>query len=97
MFETLQSPPAEPARNWRSAALFGSWCALGFAGFLISFGKHGSSRPLGLFCYAAVFILAMYFLVTARVSQPTPRALLARCLVLLWLSLVPSIGHTLLM
>ena len=96
MFETLQSPRPEPVKDWFSAYYL-AYCLLGASCVLISFWKHGTSHPVGLVCYAAVSLLALYFFVAARTSRPTRREISNRCLVLSCLSFVPSTVHLLLM
>jgi hypothetical protein len=91
VFETLQAPHSEPANNW--ASIYWFWCVLGAVGFIMGFWKHGAYRSLGMLSYAAVFVLALYFIVTARTSPPTRRGLSIRCTILLWLSLTPTTVH----
>ncbi len=88
MFETLQSSNSEPANKWASVYWF--WCVLGAIGFIMGFWKHGAYHSLGMASYAAVSVLALYFIVTARTSPPTRRGLSIRCTILLWLSLTPT-------
>jgi len=97
MFETLQLPRSEPARAGFSPKIYLLYCVLGASGVLISFWKHGTSHYLGLVCYAAVAVLALCFFVAARARRPTSREMFARCVVLLWLSLVPMLVRQLLM
>jgi hypothetical protein len=97
MFETIESPANEPAKGWYFPNVYLFWFAIGMFGALISFWKHGVYRPLGLVCYASICILSLYFYFAAKTGRPTNRSVLIRCQVLLWLSLVPSIMHQLLM
>jgi len=97
MVETLQTPRPEPAIAVFSPKIYLLYFALGASGVLISFWKHGTSHYLGLVCYAAVAVLALWFLVAARTGRPTPREISSRSIILLWLSLVPMIAHQLLM
>jgi hypothetical protein len=91
MFETLQPSRPEPVKNWVSTTLYGVYCAIGAFGLFGSLWKHhGSSRSLGLVCYAVVFVLALYFIVAARTNRPTLRGVSTRCLIMLWLSLGPT-------
>jgi hypothetical protein len=95
MFESLQTGP-EPAKAWL-IRFYLFYCVLGASGALIGFWKYGTSRPLGLVCYAAVSVLAAYFFVAARTTRPTSGAISKRCLVLLCVSFVPSWVHLFLM
>src|ERR1700674_5247387 len=82
MFESLLPPAPEPMKAWLFTTLYGLWCAIGASGVVIGFWKHGTSVRLGLICYAAVFVLALYFFVEARVRRPTQRDVGARCFIL---------------
>jgi hypothetical protein len=97
MFETFQSPHPEPVQGWLSPRIYIAYCVVGATCVLIGFWKYGTSRPLGLVCYSAMSVLALYFFVAARTARPTPSAISTRCVVLTWLSLIPSTVHMLLM
>src|ERR1700689_869932 len=97
MFENLQQPSSGPDKGWMSPKVYIAYCVLGAACVLIGLWKYGTSRPLGLVCYAAMSVLALYFFIAARNSRPPPRSVSARCIVLTWLSLIPSTVHMLLM
>jgi hypothetical protein len=95
MFESLQSPP-EPAQGWFAPyKVYGSWCAVGVSGVLISFWKHRATRRLGFVCYAVVFALALYFFLEARTGRPTRREVYIRSYILSMLTCLPTLVHML--
>jgi hypothetical protein len=97
MFETIESPAHEQAKGWYFPNVYLFWFVIGLLGTLISFRKHGVYRPLGLVCYASICLLSLYFFSAARTGHRNNRSVSIRCQVLLWLSLVPSTMHWLLM
>jgi hypothetical protein len=90
MFETLFSPP-KPAKVWLFTTLYGFWCVMGASGVAVAFWKH--SAGLWLVSYAAVFVLALYFLIEARTHRPTERQVSTRCFILLVLAYLPTFAR----
>jgi hypothetical protein len=90
MFESLLPPPPEPATVWHFTTLYVLWCVVGASGVAIRFWKHGTAGPLSFVCYAAVFILALYFFVEARNRRPTQRDVGTRCFILFVLAYLPT-------
>jgi drug/metabolite transporter (DMT)-like permease len=95
MFESLEPRP-ELAKDWIIAAYLSNF-VIGTSGVLIAFWKYGTSHPLVLVCWTAMSLLALYFFVAARITRPTSKAVSIRCSVLLFLILIPSMAHMLLM
>lgn len=96
MFENLAQQ--EPANiTWRSYAFFYAvWCALGLAGFVGSFWKHGNVRVLGGGCYLSIFVLvSIFFLRARRLGLPSRRGLSAQNTILVMLGLLPILARDL--
>ncbi len=93
MFESLLPPPPEPATAWYFTSLYGLYCAAGASGVIIRFWKHGTAGSLSFVCYAAVCVLALYFLVEARNRRPTKKDVGIRCFVLFVLAYLPTFVH----
>src|ERR1700728_513982 len=91
-----QSTRAQLAKDWIIAAYLCNF-VIGASGVLIAFWRYGTSHPLVLVCWTAMSVLALYFFVAARITRPTSKAISIRCSVLLFLILVPSTVHMLLM
>jgi hypothetical protein len=92
MFESLD-PPSELAKTWYFTTAYGVWCLLAVLGVVSSFWKHRTFGRLSLVCYAAVFVLTLYFFVEARSRRLTKRDVGTRCFILFTLSYVPTFVH----
>ena len=90
MFEVLQQSPREPVRSWVPAVVYGFWCVIGGAGMGVAFWKQGAISRVGLVCYVAVFLIALYSLLAARTRPPSLREVSGRALILLMLSNLPG-------
>jgi hypothetical protein len=82
-----------PAKTWYFATAYGLWCVVAVSGVVISFWKHRTLGRLSLGCYAAVFVLTLYFFVEARSRRLTKRDVGTRCFILFTLSYVPTFVH----
>jgi predicted membrane channel-forming protein YqfA (hemolysin III family) len=93
MFESLLPPAPEPMKAWLFTTLYGLWCVVAVSGVVISFWKHRTFGPLSLVCYAAVFVLTLYFFVEARNRRPTQKDVCTRCFILFVLGYLPTFVH----
>ena len=93
MSETLQPPPPEPAKTWYFTTAYWLWCVVAVSGVVISFWKHQTFGRLSLVCYAAVFVLTLYFFVEARNRRPTQKDVGTRCFILFALAYLPTFVH----
>jgi len=91
MFDSLDPREEPPEQSLRLYVwLYAVWAAVGLLGFVVSIWKHGNTRILGVACYLATFILALFFLVKALATGlPTRRKLNAQSTVVTLLGLLP--------
>jgi len=90
MFETLEPAPPNPPKTWMVVAFYGFYGLLGACGVVVSFLRHGTSRPLVLICFAVVIAVAVYFFIEARVRPSTQKGFASRSMVLVLLVLLAS-------
>jgi hypothetical protein len=92
MFEPSQTDlePAWAERMWYGS-VFGCFCVLGAAYFVLSWMKHGNFRFLVGGCGLAVFALALHSFVIGMRTQPPSKQLSVRMRFLALLLSVPWI------
>ena len=78
-------------------SIFTLWCLIGLSGLIVTFLKQGGMRILPRFSYGAVFLLALFFLVSSIKNSRPPRTRTTglQALILLFLAMVPTWIHML--
>jgi hypothetical protein len=90
----FQKHGPEPAwiRLLFCGSVFGCWVILAATVCVVALGKHGPFHTFVAACYIPVFVLALYFLVSAiKIGPPTGRKLSFRIWLLTSLGLLPWI------
>ena len=94
MFETLDPPEPEPWKDWVAPTVYGGYFVLTALVVVIRFWRHWTIGRLDLVCYAAVFVLGLYFFIETRIHRPTQKGASNRCFILFLLTYLPTFVHS---